>query len=58
MMNFWSWLKKYYLLGCQHEDETCNWRGLSKDVLDVVENDNDTVDFICPNCNRVLTIIK
>ena len=50
-------LKKYYLLGCKHEDETCNWVGLSKDSY-VVENDDDTFVYVCPNCNRVLTIIK
>lgn len=49
-------LKKYYLLNCPNEN--CNWKGLSKDVLDIEEVGEDNINYLCPHCNTVLTIVK
>lgn len=50
-------LKMYYLLNCPNE--SCNWKGLSKDVLDIEEKeDSDEVLYLCPHCNSHLTIVK
>lgn len=50
-------LKKYYLLNCLNEK--CNWKGLSKDIIDIKEDeDGETIYYLCPHCKEVLTIVK
>ena len=48
-------LKRFYLLQC----EAWSWNGLSRDVIDVVEDDSsDTIDYICPQCGAVTKIVR
>jgi hypothetical protein len=49
-------LKHYYLLQCP--DVMCNWKGLSRDVIDVEETDDETIIYICPHCGEPLEIVK
>lgn len=48
-------LKKFYLLECQ---EPCSWKGLSRDVIDIVESDDDSINYVCPHCGKNLNIVR